>query len=216
MKTEVYVYHAYKSYYFSHPTIIQNIHYILEFKNYILEYIAILINLYYNVEYNNYIQEHRKIERTINMNQIVQIDLVTTTTTAYDNFLEIKKALENASLRLYSNYNVQIKDIQTVGKQVIMNVTIPDDIAPTFRIGYHLRGVSAYLIKNYKNKFSPLIVAKRLLIYTVIPNQNYNDETGLTLNERLTAISNFSELLKNTDAVSISKITRILEILRED
>lgn len=150
------------------------------------------------------------------MNQIVQVDLATTITTAYDNFLEIKKALENASLRLQSKYNVQIKDIQTVGKQVIMHVTIPDDIASTFKINYHLRGVSAYLIKNYKNKFSPLIVAKRLLVYTVIPDQDYNNEVGLTFNERLTAISDFSELLKNTDAISMNKITRILEILKED
>lgn len=150
------------------------------------------------------------------MNQIVQVDLASTATTAYEHFPEIKKALENASLGLYSKYDVQIKDIQTAGEQVIMHVTIPDDIASTFKIGYHLRGVSAYLMKNYKETFSPLIVAKKLLVYTVIPTQTYNDESELTLNDRLTAISNFSELLKNTDAASMNKITRILDILKED
>ncbi len=150
------------------------------------------------------------------MEQIIQVDLVTKVTTAYDNFSEIKKALENASLGLYSKYKIQIKDIQTVGKQVIMHVTIPDDIASTFKIGYHLRGVSAYLIKNYKEKYTPFIVAKRLLVYTVIPMQTYMDEKELTFNDRLTAISDFSELLKHTDVVSISKITRILKILKED
>jgi hypothetical protein len=150
------------------------------------------------------------------MNQIVQIDLATTTTTAYENFSEIKKAVENASLGLYSKYDVQIKDVQAVGEQVIMHVTIPDEIAPTFQIGYHLRGVSAYLMKHYKEKYSPLIVAKKLLVYTVIPTQTYNDESELTLNDRLTAISDFSELLKNTDAVSMDKITRILDILKEE
>lgn len=98
------------------------------------------------------------------MNQIVQVDLASTATTAYEHFPEIKKALENASLGLYSKYDVQIKDIQTAGEQVIMHVTIPDDIASTFKIGYHLRGVSAYLMKNYKETFSPLIVAKKLLV----------------------------------------------------
>lgn len=150
------------------------------------------------------------------MNQIVQVDLASTATTAYEHFPEIKKALENASLGLYSKYDVQIKDIQTAGEQVIMHVTIPDDIASTFKIGYHLRGVSAYLMKNYKEAFAPLIVAKKLLIYTVIPTQTYNDNNELTINDRLTAISNFSELLKNTDAASMNKITRILEILKED
>lgn len=150
------------------------------------------------------------------MNQIVQVDLASTATTAYEHFPEIKKALENASLGLYSKYDVQIKDIQTAGEQVIMHVTIPDDIASTFKIGYHLRGVSAYLMKNYKETFAPLIVAKKLLIYTVIPTQTYNDNNELTINDRLTAISNFSELLKNTDAASMNKITRILDILKED
>lgn len=150
------------------------------------------------------------------MNQIVQVDLASTATTAYEHFPEIKKALENASLGLYSKYAVQIKDIQTAGEQVIMHVTIPDDIASTFKIGYHLRGVSAYLMKNYRETFSPLIVAKKLLVYTVIPTQTYNDESELTLNDRLTAISNFSELLKNTDAASMNKITRVLDILKED
>lgn len=150
------------------------------------------------------------------MEQIIQVDLVTKDTTAYDNFSEIKKALENASLGLYSKYKIQIKDIQTVGKQVIMHVTIPDDIASTFKIGYHLRGVSAYLIKNYKEKYTPFIVAKRLLVYTVIPMQTYTDEKELTFNDRLTAISDFSELLKHTDVVSMSKIIRILKILKED
>ena len=152
----------------------------------------------------------------IYLNQIVQVDLASTATTAYEHFPEIKKALENASLGLYSKYDVQIKDIQTAGEQVIMHVTIPDDIASTFKIGYHLRGVSAYLMKNYRETFSPLIVAKKLLVYTVIPTQTYNDESELTLNDRLTAISNFSELLKNTDAASMNKITRILDILKED
>lgn len=63
-----------------------------------------------------------------------------------------------------------------------MHVTIPDDIASTFKIGYHLRGVSAYLMRNYKETFSPLIVAKKLLIYTVIPTQTYNDNNELTIN----------------------------------
>jgi hypothetical protein len=150
------------------------------------------------------------------MNQIVQIDLATTTTTAFENFAEIKKAVENAAIRLSQNYDVHIKDVQAVGGKVIMHVTIPDEIASTFQVGYHMRGVSAYLMKHYHEKYSALIVAKKLFVYTVIPTQSYNEDSEFTLNDRLSAISDFSQLLKKTDAVSINKITRILDILKED
>lgn len=150
------------------------------------------------------------------MLQTVQIDLATNTTTAYEHYPEIKKAVESASLGLYSKHDVQIKDVQAVGEHVIMHVAIPDDIAPTFQIGYHLRGISAYLMRNYRDTYAPLIVAKKLLVYTVIPTQTDSDDNALTINDRLSAISDFVELLKSNDVLSINKVTRILEILREE
>ena len=139
------------------------------------------------------------------MNQILQINLASPQSTAYQNFKEIREAVYNASLRLYSKHGVQIKDVQTVGEQVIMHVMIPD-----------LRGVSAYLMKHYKEKYSKLLVAKKLLTYTVIPMQTYTNETELTMNERFSAGIHFLELLKNTDETSMAKIRRILKILQED
>ena len=97
-----------------------------------------------------------------------------------------------------------------------MHVEIPDNIASTFKIGYHLRGVSAYLLKHYRETFAQLVVAKRLLVYTVIPTQTYNDESRLTFNDRLTAISDFSNLLKRSDEASMNKIIRIIDILKEN
>ena len=150
------------------------------------------------------------------MNQILQINLASPQSTAYQNFKEIREAVYNASLRLYSKHGVQIKDVQTVGEQVIMHVMIPDEIASNFQLGYHLRGVSAYLMKHYKEKYSKLLVAKKLLTYTVIPMQTYTNETELTMNERCSAGIHFLELLKNTDETSMAKIRRILKILQED
>lgn len=150
------------------------------------------------------------------MLQTVQIDLATNTTTAYEHYSEIKKAVESASLGLYSKYDVQIKDVQAVGGHVIMHVAIPNEIASTFQIGYHLRGISAYLMRNYRDTYAPLIVAKKLLVYTVIPTQTDSDDNALTINDKLSAISDFVELLKSNDALSINKATRILEILREE
>lgn len=142
------------------------------------------------------------------MNQIVQVDLASTTTTAYEHFPEIKKALENASLGLYSKYDVQIKDIQTAGEQVIMHVTIPDDIASTFKIGYHLRGVSAYLMKNYRETFSPLIVAKKLLVYTVIPTQTSSIVLSLSIDAHSSGL--FTSINKNASSFSSRTIMSIM------
>ena len=106
------------------------------------------------------------------MNQILQINLASPQSTAYQNFKEIREAVYNASLRLYSKHGVQIKDVQTVGEQVIMHVMIPDEIASNFQLGYHLRGVSAYLMKHYKEKYSKLLVAKKI---TNIHRNSYAD-----------------------------------------
>ena len=100
------------------------------------------------------------------------------------NFPEIKKAIENASLGLYGKYDVQIKDVQTVNEKVIMHITIPDDIAENFSIGNHLRGVSTYLMKYYYDKYSPLLVGKRLLTYTVIPKPTDKENSHLTFTEK--------------------------------
>lgn len=150
------------------------------------------------------------------MYQTVQIDLESPASTSYEHFAEIKRAVENASLNLYSKYGVQIKDTQAVGGQVVMHVAISDEIVDSFKIGYHLRGISAFLMKNYRETFAPLVVGKKLLDYTIIPTQTYTDDSELTFNDRFSAISAFSELLKNSDEASINKITRILDILKED
>ena len=150
------------------------------------------------------------------MDKVIQVDLASPKATAYSYFSEIKEALANASQGLNNKYSAKINDIRIVGEQIIINLSLPDTIANNFKIGYHLRGVSLYLLKNYPEIFTPLIFQKKLLIYTVIPKQDYNPNAGLTINERLTAISSFTELLKNTDNTSLQKIKKIIKILQED
>ena len=82
----------------------------------------------------------------------VQIDMASKKSTAYENYADIKKAVESASLGLYSNYGVQIQNIQTINEKVIMHLRIPNDIADNFSIGNHMRGVATYLMKNYNEK----------------------------------------------------------------
>lgn len=150
------------------------------------------------------------------MKQTLKVELVNTSTTAYANFPEIKAALENAAITLQTKHNIILSDIQAIDGQVIMSIDLPNSLPPDFKLGYHLRGVSSYLMKYHHEKYSKLVVAKKLLSYTVIPTQSYHDNTEITLNDRFTAISQFSELLKNSDEVSMNKINRILDILKED
>lgn len=90
----------------------------------------------------------------------VQVDMASKKSTAYENYADIKKAVESASLGLYSNYGVQIQNIQTINEKVIMHLRIPNDIADNFSIGNHMRGVATYLMKNYNEKYSSQLLGK--------------------------------------------------------
>ena len=150
------------------------------------------------------------------MKQTMKVELVNTNTTASEHFPKIKTAIENAAVTLRTKYGIIFSNIQTVDEQVVMSVDLPDTLPPDFKLGYHLRGVSGYLMRHYNETFAPLVVAKKLLTYTVIPTQNYHNDTEITFNDRFTAIGQFAELLKNSDETSMNKITRILNILQED
>ena len=146
----------------------------------------------------------------------VQIYMASKKSTAYENYADIKKAVESASLGLYSNHGVQIQNIQTINEKVIMHLRIPDDIADNFSIGNHMRGVATYLMKNYNEKYSSQLLGKRLLKYTVIPTPTDKEDNDISFNNKLSAISKFSELLKYNDEKSKQKISKIISILYEE
>ena len=114
---------------------------------------------------------------------------------------------------LYSKYDVQILNVfLSDNKKVIMKLRIPDDIVENFSIGNHMRGVAFYLLKNYNEKYSELVVGKRLLIYTVIPTPT-EKEDNVSFDNKLSAISKFIDLLKNDDEESKAKISQIIAVL---
>lgn len=79
------------------------------------------------------------------------------------------EAVKYASCNLYSRYRVKIDSpIMVKGyfnSYCVSELEIPNYLYSNFNIGNHLRGVSAYLLKNYPNHFKPLLVGKRLLFY---------------------------------------------------
>jgi hypothetical protein len=146
------------------------------------------------------------------MEKSVQIELATNKTSAYENFADIREAVYSQSLGLYSKYNVQIINVVSNNEKVIMNIRIPDDIVHNFNIGNHMRGVSAYLIRNKNEKYAQYLVGNRLLKYIEIPTPNENEE-NISFSNKLSAIGEFIELLKHDDETSREKISKIIEIL---
>lgn len=144
----------------------------------------------------------------------VQIQFANSNWNAADYIQDLKKATENASLNLFSKYDVRLEMPRIVNnQQVVMEVKIPDDIANEFSIGNHLRGVSAYLMKYCNDRYSDAVVGKRLLNYIVIPTPE--DDSDMPMTQRLSIISEMAELLKNNDAKTNDKIARIITILHE-
>lgn len=141
----------------------------------------------------------------------VQIDLASSQSTACEHFEEIREAVENAAPGL-EKYGVTVLDVQKIQKNVIVRLRIPDELRD-FRIGNHFRGVSAYLLRNYKEEFQKLIVSKRLLAYTIVPPPMVHAAPPAC--DRFSAVSRLCALLEHA-AENEEKVRKIMEILFEE
>lgn len=144
----------------------------------------------------------------------VQVEFASNKIRAVDALKDLQNAAESACLNLLSKYDVRLQWPRRVNdNQVIMDMTMPDDIVDDFKVGPHLKGIATYLLKNCEG-YDKYLVGKRLLEYTVIPAP---DETnnGIPMANRLRAMSDFAKLLENNDEVSLNKICRIIAILKE-
>lgn len=144
----------------------------------------------------------------------VQIEFANSNIRAIDHIQDIRNAAESAGLHLFGRYDVQLQYPMPEGDRVVVEVKIPEEIAETFAIGNHLRGLSAYLIKNRGDYYKPYLVGNRLLTYTELGN---GDTPGneFPMAKRLEAISAFAKLLERSDETALDQISRILVILDE-
>lgn len=98
-----------------------------------------------------------------------------------EEYVWLCEAVKSASYNLYSRYRVKInRPIMVKGyfnSYCISELEIPKYLYSNFNIGNHLRGVSAYLLKNYPNHFKPLLVGKRLLFYIEWRKSDKEEET---------------------------------------
>lgn len=145
----------------------------------------------------------------------VKIEFANSEWHAADCIQDLRKAAKSASLNLYSKYDVQIELPRIVNNTlVVMDMRIPEDIAETFSVGNHLRGVSAYLMKHCDGRYDDAVVGNRILNYVVIPAPE-SDDTLIPTVQRFSLISEMAELLKNTDCMTNDKIARIIAIMHE-
>lgn len=100
------------------------------------------------------------------VNKKVQIEFADQRIKAIDEIYDIRKAVESASLNLYSRYGIQLQWPMPFDDRVILEVRIPEEMADNFAFGNRLRGISAYLLDKCGGKYDQYRVGKRLLTYT--------------------------------------------------
>ncbi len=145
----------------------------------------------------------------------IQIDFANSSMKAIDAILDIKEGVKNASLNLYSRYDVQIQMPKLYDKdKVIVEIKIPEEIAESFSIGPHLKGVANYLLKNCNGRYNQYVVGNRLLVYTEVAEPNSADD-AFPMEYKLEAVAQFAKLLERSDEDAMNLINRILIILKE-
>lgn len=144
----------------------------------------------------------------------IQIEFADPAIRAIDHIQDIRKAAENAGLNLFSRYNVQLQYPMPDGDRVVVEIKIPEEIADTFAIGNHLRGISNYLLSKWNDRYHQYLIGKRLLNYNEL-DESDKREPGLAMVDRLEAVASFAKLLERNDEEAMDAISRILIILKE-
>lgn len=148
--------------------------------------------------------------------KLVKLEFADPKIRASEHIKDIRKAAEAAGLNLFSRYGVRLQ-YPMVSKDglVLVEVGIPEEIADSFALGNHLRGIANYLLKNCTYEYSAHLIGKRLLNYDEVPV--YRDRTkGPSMESRLEAIVAFARLLERSDDIAMNRLSRILSILAEE
>lgn len=145
----------------------------------------------------------------------VQIEFADSSMRAIDAIHDIRAGVQSASLNLFSRHDVQIQTPMLYGDdKVVVEMKIPEEIADTFSIGPHLKGVANYLLKNCNGRYDKYIVGKRLLVYTEVAAPDMSDNR-FPMEDRLESVAKFAKLLERSDEEAMDAIDKILIILKD-
>ena len=152
---------------------------------------------------------------SMDISKNIQIEFANSEIKAVDAIADIINGVTSASWNLRSRYGVQIQTPKVYGDdKVVVEVKIPEEIASTFAIGPHLKGVSTYLLKQCNGRYGDYVVGKRLLSYTEIAAPDASENT-FRMEDRLEAVSKFAKLLERSDEEAMEAISKILIIIKE-
>lgn len=145
----------------------------------------------------------------------VQIEFADSSMRAIDAIHDIRAGVQSASLNLFSRHDVQIQTPMLYGDdKVVVEMKIPEEIADTFSIGPHLKGVANYLLRNCNGRYDKYVVGKRLLVYTEVAAPDMSDNR-FPMEDRLEAVAKFARLLERSDEEAMDAIDKILIILKD-
>ena len=135
---------------------------------------------------------------------------------AVDYIQDIREAAKFAGLNLFSRYEIQLQyPMLSADGKVYVEVRIPDSRIDSFSVR-QLRGISAYMLKKYPERYRDYTVGTRLLTYDNFQQENPSEQPqGVMMADRLEAIVKFTRLLQRNDKEALEQIKQILDILNK-
>ena len=150
------------------------------------------------------------------MTRFIQIVFHNPNIRAFDCFRDIKEAIRYTRTNLKLRHNITLYDpLVTDDHRVYLKIDIPYSFNFSVR---NLRGIAAYLLKRYPERYKKYVYGNRLFAFYDFTPEVPNDETlkPLTSIERTDLTICIIRLFDRVDEESLQKIKRIKDILEEN
>lgn len=131
---------------------------------------------------------------------------------AIDSINDIRKATKHASMNLYSRHGVQLGYPMPYQDRVIVDIGIPDSDSDSFKVGYHLRGISTYMLGLSEKHYDSYLVGNRLFNYYEVSNPS--DNSLASYFDKLDLLSQIISILQRDDDEARLFSVKLLELLR--
>ena len=123
----------------------------------------------------------------------------------------LHESFDHMASNLFARHKIKAEYYTIYAKYFIIQIHMPYEIDGKYNIGYLLRGMSSYLLKNYKDIFSSLRIGTRLFNIEELPR-----EVSICEQNTIDYIYEFIKLIRMPKtAKDKEKVDRICAILDE-
>lgn len=105
--------------------------------------------------------------------KVIVISFANRNLRAVDRMSDISEAVSHAEYNLLTRHGIGILGLYDAKNKVVLEMSVPDELAEKFTPGMHLRGVSKYLLEKHGQFYKHFLKGTRLLHYTVY--QSFKD-----------------------------------------